>query len=233
MRLTQDTRYQRFPLEIQRMRATQKVENVLRGLLQRYGSQNIKRRLWNHEYAQGRWKCLDTMASDCVYPHVEKHAKNGSILDLGCGPGAVGNELNAGAYHSYTGVDICDMAVEKARSRTSENGRADKNRYFQSDIFSYVPAQQYDVIFFGDSIYYFSNDRISVMLRRYSKHLARDGVFIVRSWLLKDRHRGIIRNIENEFDVVEKQLYNRSELCVIVFRPPASGRASLASADQS
>jgi hypothetical protein len=103
-----------------------------------------------------------------------------------------------------------------------EHCRADKNTYFQSAIFSYVPAQGYDVIFFGDSIYYFSHERISDMLDRYSKYLARDGVFIVKSWLLKDRHRDIIRNIENEFDVLEKKLYHKSELCVIVpLRQPA------------
>jgi len=208
------------------MRATQKVENVLRGLLQRYGTENIKRRLWNHQYAKGRWKCLDTMATDCVYPHLEKYVRDGSILDLGCGPGAVGNELNATAYRTYTGVDICDVAVEKARNRTAENRRADKNTYFQSDIFSYEPTEQYDVIFFGDSIYYFPHQQIADMLNRYSKYLKKDGVFVVRSWLLKDRQRAIISNIENEFDVVEKCFYHNAALCVIVFQPPVRPQGS-------
>jgi SAM-dependent methyltransferase len=141
------------------MRAVDKVRNVLRGLLQRFGTENIKRWLWNYEYGRGRWNCLDTMADDYVYRHVETCAKNGSILDLGCGPGAVGNELNAAAYHSYTGVDISDAAIEKARSRTAENRRTDKNHYFQGDILSYIPKQKYDVILFGDSIYYFQPQR--------------------------------------------------------------------------
>jgi SAM-dependent methyltransferase len=201
------------------MHTTQKVQTLLLGMVQRYGSENIKRRLWNRQYAQGRWQCLDTMSTDCVYPHLEKFAKKGSILDLGCGPGAVGNELNADSYHFYTGVDICDVAVEKAKTRTAENDRAHKNEYFQSDIFAYVPTQQYDVIFFGDSIYYFSQERITEMLVRYTQYLEPGGVFIVRSWLLKDRHRSIIGNIENKFNVVEKQMYHKSQLCVIVFRP--------------
>jgi SAM-dependent methyltransferase len=214
------------------MRATQKVENVIRGLLQRYGTENFKRRLWNREYARGRWKCLDTMAGDCVYPHIEKYASNGSILDLGCGPGAVGSMLNTAAYRSYAGVDICDVAIEKARSRAAENRRGEKNTYFQSDIFSYVPTQQYDVIFFGDSIYYFSHQQIADMLDRYSKYLKQDGVFIVRSWMLKDRHRAIVHNIENEFNVMERHLYHKSELCVIVFHPPAGRRAAAITTDQ-
>jgi predicted TPR repeat methyltransferase len=81
------------------------------------------------------------MADDYVYPHVERYAKNGSILGLGCGPGAVGNELNAAAYHFYTGVDISDVAIEKTRIRTAQNRRTEKNEYFQSDILSYIPKR--------------------------------------------------------------------------------------------
>jgi len=215
------------------MRGTEKVRNVLRGLLQRYGTENIKRRLWNHEYRRGRWNCLDSMADDCVYTHIEKHAKNGSILDLGCGPGAIGTELNAAAYHSYTGVDICDVAIEKARSRAAENRRADKNVYFQSDFLSYEPEQYYDVIFFGDSIYYFSWQRITEILNRYSKCLKQDGVFIVRTWTMKDKHQTIVHNIENDFDIMEKHTYAESRLVVIVFRPPVTRREGAKTGDHS
>jgi len=161
------------------------------------------------------------MAADCVYTHLEKHAKNGDILDLGCGPGAVGSELNTAAYHSYTGVDICDVAIERAKSRAQENHRADKNVYTQSDILSYTPNQCYDVIFFGDSIYYFSWQRIIEILNRYSKNLKRDGVFIVRTWTMKDKHQTMVHNIENAFDVLEKHSYADSQIVVIVFRPSA------------
>ena len=215
------------------LNGTEKVRNVLRGLLQRYGTENIKRRLWNHEYRRGRWNCLDSMADDCVYTHIENHAKKGSILDLGCGPGAVGTELNAAAYHSYNGVDICDVAIEKARSRAEENGRTGKNAYFQSDILSYVPKQCYDVIFFGDSIYYFSRQRITEILNRYSKYLKRDGVFIVRTWTMKDEHQTIVHNIENDFDVVERHPYAESRIVVIVFRPTGSRREGAKKGDHS
>jgi SAM-dependent methyltransferase len=165
------------------------------------------------------------MAADCVYTHIEKHAKNGDILDLGCGPGAVGSELSAAAYHSYTGVDICDVAIEKAKSRAAENHRPDKNAYFQSDILTYIPKQHFDVIFFGDSIYYFSWQRITEILNRYSRDLKEDGVFIVRTWTMKDKHQAIVHDIENAFNVVEKHSYADSQIVVLVFRPSASGSA--------
>ncbi len=149
------------------------------------------------------------------YPHVEKYAKNGSILDLGCGPGAVGNELNASAYASYTGVDISDTAIEKAKLKN----RRSQNHYLQGDILSYVPEQQHDVIIFGDSIYYFRPQRVADILNRYSNYLKPAGVFIVRSWLTHHTSRTIIHKIEQQFDVIEKQLYHDSQIGVLTLRP--------------
>ena len=207
------------------MVGTEKVRNALRGLLQRFGSESVKRRLWNHEYRKGRWNCLDSMDDDLVYPHIERHARHGDILDLGCGPGAVGVELNADSYTSYTGVDICDVAIEKAKTRAAETRREDKNSYFQADILTYVPKQSFDVIFFGDSIYYFSWQRIVEILNRYGRSLKENGVFIVRSWTLKEKHRDMVQNLESVFNVMEKHHYADGQIVVIVFRPSANGTA--------
>lgn len=201
------------------MFGTEKVRNAFRGLLQRYGTEGVKRRLWNHEYKKGRWNCLDSMADDLVYPHIENHAKNGDILDLGCGPGAVGVELSADSYASYTGVDISDLAIEKAKVRAAEVRRESKNTYFQSDILTYTPTQSFDVIFFGDSIYYFSWQRITEILTRYGRSLKKEGVFIVRSWTLKEKHANMVRDIENTFNVLEKHNYADGPIVILVFRP--------------
>jgi SAM-dependent methyltransferase len=194
------------------------IRTAFRGFLQRFGTEDIKRRLWNREYGRGRWDCLDNMADDYIYPHVEKYARNGSILDLGCGPGAIGNELNDAVYDSYEGVDISDAAIEKARAK---NRRTDRNQYFQGDIVSYVPKQRHNVILFGDSIYYFRPRRVAEILDRYSNYLKPDGVFIVRSWLTHHRSRTIVHNIERQFQVQEKQLYHnqRGEIVVLILRP--------------
>ena len=198
-----------------------KVRNVARGLTQRYGTTNIKKKLWDSEFSRGRWDCLDSMPDDCVYEHVERYANHGSILDLGCGPGTTGTELAADAYARYTGVDISAVAVEKARHRAEEHHRADKNSYFQEDIFNYKPNQQHDVILFGDSIYYVPRRLILSMLNRYSRYLNVDGVFIARIYGRK--YQNILGIIENNFHVVEKHIYG-NEVFVLVFH--AAPRAS-------
>lgn len=192
------------------------LQTILRGLVQRFGTGRVKRWLWNREYGQGRWDCLDTMAGDYIYPHVEQYARHGNILDLGCGPGAVGNELNAAAYLSYTGIDISDAAIERA---TQKNLRGEQNCYLQGDIRTYAPKGSYDVILFGDSIYYFRSRLVPGILRRYSGYLKPDGVLIVRSWVSHHRSRGIMRGIERDFGVVERHLYHDSKIVVLVLRP--------------
>ena len=194
------------------------VRNILRGVLQAYGTSNVKRHLWNREFSRGRWDCLDRTPGDCVYPYLEKYAANGSMLDLGCGSGSSGNELDQTKYRLYTGVDVSDVAIAKARRRTEENGRTAQNCYLQSDIFSYVPTQQYHVILFRDSIYYIPARRIKAMLDQYAKYLNDGGVFIVRMSNGSDKYKPIMDTIESNFEIVEKHLAVQPPAVVLVFR---------------
>jgi SAM-dependent methyltransferase len=196
-----------------------KVRNVLRRLVQGHGTVGMKRHLWNAEFARGRWDCLDTTPGDCIYPYVEQHANGGSILDLGCGSGSTGNELDATRYRHFVGVDISDVAVEKARRRTEASGRAGKNHYVQSDVLDYVPGRLFDVILFRDSIYYVPLPSIRTMLERYAKYLEERGVFIVRMADGSDAYGKVVDTIEAGFAVVEKYAFDQPKALVIVFRP--------------
>ncbi len=65
----------------------------MRGALTSYGPSILKKAVWDREYSAGQWSFNDNTADDCVYPHLEKYARNGSILDIGCGSGNTANEL--------------------------------------------------------------------------------------------------------------------------------------------
>jgi predicted TPR repeat methyltransferase len=188
-------------------------------MLQAYGTMSLKSALWNKEFGGGKWDGLESTPNDCIYPYIVKYSNVGSILDLGCGSGSTGNELDVNVYRRYLGVDISDVALEKARERTSANRRADNTHYCQSDIFSYVPTEKYDVILFRDSIYYIRPRRkIAAMLTRYSRYLNEGGVFIVRMYDISGKYRSIVDIIEDNFDVVEKRLFDDTQAFVIVFR---------------
>jgi SAM-dependent methyltransferase len=193
------------------------VKNSLRGLLQRHAPARIKRWLWNLEFTIGKWDCLDNMPDDCVFPHLEKYANGGDILDLGCGPGAIGSGLKLNSYRSYTGVDISDAAIAKAKRKDP------KNLYLQGDILSFTLRSVYDVILFGDSIYYFPQSKAEKILNRYSKYLAPNGVLLIRTWAMGERAKKILAYIERSFDVVERTSYLESKLMVIACRTKREG----------
>jgi SAM-dependent methyltransferase len=127
------------------------LRNKIRGFVFAFGNSTVKQFLWNSEFSHGRWNCLDSSAADCVYSHIERFAKGGSILDLGCGAGNTLNELDSELFEGYTGVDISDVAIGRAKERAERNGRAHKGKFFQADISTYVPDQLYDVILFRDT----------------------------------------------------------------------------------
>jgi len=210
------------------MYSVQQALSFVQGIVKRYGPSNVKRVLWDKEFSGGKWDFIDNTVGDCVYPPLEKYAKNGSILDLGCGPGNTANELADTAYHTYIGVDISEAALGKARRRTEENGRANKNSFAQGDFLSYAPPQQFDVILFRESLYHVPVGKVETILDRFSKYLKEDGVFIVRVGVSPNAGTGrttaMLGIIENEFDIIEKLQNGEFGPRVFVFRPRSPKR---------
>lgn len=190
-----------------------------------YGPSGLKRILWNKEYSGSKWDFNDHTETDCVYPHLEKHAANGSILDLGCGSGNTANELAANAYGQYLGVDISEICLDKARERSRENGRARKNRFAYGDFLKFSTSERFDVILLRESLYHFPMEKIESTLNRYGKNLKDSGVFVVRLATAdkdgspKPRPIAMIGIIERRFAVVENCYYKDFGSTVIVFRP--------------
>lgn len=203
------------------MHLAKQVQNILRASLQKYGSEAAKRRLWNSEYATGRWNCLDNSSDQNASRLIEKYARSGGILDLGCGTGTIGIAISRAAYGFYTGLDVSDVAIEKAKQRAEESGRGDCNEYFRSDILSYEPTRRYDVILYGDSIYYIPEGKIPSMLERYSAFLAEDGVFVARLFEASGKRLEIIDMIQSRFHVLESYLDQQTLAYLVVFQPHA------------
>jgi SAM-dependent methyltransferase len=205
------------------MGAVKRVYLYLHGLLKRYGPSRMKKFFWDREFASGHWDFIDNTVGDPVYPHLEKYVGEGTILDLGCGPGNTANEL-ACPYRKYVGVDISEVALAKARARTEQTGRTEKNSFICSDFMSFDPGEQFDVILFRESMYHVPLGKVKTILDKYAQFLAEEGVFVVRLFIQgpkgakRFRPRAVIQAIEAEFDLVGKFEYEHG-LVIVVFRP--------------
>ena len=201
---------------------TERTLTFIKSVLKSYGHSNVKRLLWDKEYSGDKWNFADNTLGDCVYIHLEKYVRNGSILDLGCGTGNTATELAASVYRRYVGVDISETGLRKAMRRSHDAGRTDKNHFERGDFLNYVPTQQFDVILFRESMYHVPLHKIKTMLDRYSLYLKDGGVFVVKmnaSGGKLARPKAMVGVMETEFDVMEKQQYGDSGPTVIVFRP--------------
>jgi 2-polyprenyl-3-methyl-5-hydroxy-6-metoxy-1,4-benzoquinol methylase len=200
----------------------------MRGFLLSYGPTNLKKFFWDKEYSEEKWAFAYNTVGDCVYSHLERHTANANILDIGCGSGNTATEM-APNYQSYLGVDISQAALAKARTRSEECGRGEKNRFECGDFLTYVPKGQYDVILFRESMYHVPLGKVKATLDRYSMYLKEDGVFVVRLFASsgdrpngeeKKRPAAMLGIMEAEFDILEKARYEvPGRPTVMVFRP--------------
>lgn len=185
-------------------------------ILKKWGKPSTAKAIWDEEFARGQWEFLENTSEDIIYGFLEKFVNKGSILDLGCGSGNTGNELAVSLYSRYTGVDISEVAIQRAIARSIKNGRHERNEYVCNDIASYSPQMRYDVILFRESIFYIPLSRIKAVLSRYSRFLTENGVFIVRM-CNREKYSGIMRLIQTNYEILDMSPSNESDV-TLVFR---------------
>jgi 2-polyprenyl-3-methyl-5-hydroxy-6-metoxy-1,4-benzoquinol methylase len=144
-----------------------------------WGTSRMKQEMWDREFGNGRWDHIESTKGDCVYRFVEKMARGGRILDLGCGSGNTGVELRRDAYKEYVGVDISKVAIDKAEARAKGDGRVN-HVYYQSDILDYRPDRKFDVILFRESLCYVPMGKVKRTIDHFLGSLTEDGTIIVR-----------------------------------------------------
>ena len=185
-------------------------------ILKRWGTPSTKKRIWDAEFGEGKWKYLEKTDEDPIYLYLEKYARGGSILDLGCGSGNTGCELDFSKYTFYTGTDVSEVAIQQARERSKASQRDSRNEYVCADIESFVPAMKYDLILFRESIFYIATHRIKKVLDHYSEFLKDEGVIVVR---MHDRKKygKIVELIVSHFHVMEQYSVPASTGIILVF----------------
>jgi len=197
---------------------------IIQAVLKRVGSSKIKSRIWNEEFSMGKWDYLYTgggvenPTENTVLSLVEKYCQGGSILDVGCGMGDTGLKIDVNKYRYYMGLDISQVAVEKAIDICRSDAlRKTKNDFVVGDSAIYTPSRKYNVILFKESLYYINRFLRRKVLNRYTTYLKKDGVVIVRL-CDRERFKNIERMIGKHFRVIEKFVGEGDRSIILVFR---------------
>ncbi|MDY6931634.1 MAG: class I SAM-dependent methyltransferase [Halobacteriota archaeon] len=106
-----------------------------------------------------------------------------TILDIGCGPGTLSQELLEFIPGcEVTGVDSSEgmvhASLDKLRKYVPHGYKAVLSNFNEEDFFSAVIPQEFDLIVSSLALHYVSDERKSALFKEIHKHMKENGLFI-------------------------------------------------------
>lgn len=142
-----------------------------------YRPVRVSGREWDERFRSGEYSRLEDLSRiggmSVIFGYCQFFSP-ASILDVGCGFGALVKYLKTLSYENYLGIDISPEAVSQA-TRSHSDGRT--AFFFVADALTFVPARQFDMIIFNQSAYYFEKPQDVIL--RYMPFLSPSGRVIV------------------------------------------------------
>lgn len=154
---------------------------------------------WDALYEAGRWNFLHDLPELAHYSVLVGYCHfffpKGAYLEIGCGEGILQQRLKSLNYSLYTGVDVSQLAINKANKFSDA-----RTRFTACDALKYDDDNLYDIIIFNESLYCFND--CAAVLNHFSKMLTTNGLFIISMHVqsVSDEHW---RVIDSQFSVVD------------------------------
>ena len=179
-------------------------------LATRFGSAALRRWGFDEKYRSGAWSYAAEPSAELVQI-VERYARGGRVLMLGCGTGSIATVLRPDSFASFLGVDLSPEGVARANRQCNS-----KVRFRVGDMLQFQSEQKFDVILFSESSYYLRPWRRRPLLARITRMLAPRGRIIV-TIAQPRRFAGILRMVRRHFRVLEDRCFKDSQRHLLVF----------------
>ncbi len=127
---------------------------------------------WDAAYTAGTFDGFQDIDQQARYTVIGE-AVNGSasVLDVGCGLG----HLRSYVRFLYTGLDLSDVAISKARNKWSSDPAA--SQFICSDAETWTPDRQFHAVVLNEFLYYTSNPLAS--LQTWGARIKKGGLLVV------------------------------------------------------
>jgi 2-polyprenyl-3-methyl-5-hydroxy-6-metoxy-1,4-benzoquinol methylase len=173
---------------------------------------------WDHQYQRGEWDSLGQESSrfDAVIRLMSKDRSRPSILEIGCGPALLLQQMKPAEYSRFTGIDLSAVAINTARQYENEDVH-----FFQSDMQTFVPDATYDIIAFNESLYYVKDP--AAVFARYTQYLNPNGSIIITAF--EHKHTAHLwPALESKWSPVHKELISSGnhKWSVRMYQPKSS-----------
>jgi SAM-dependent methyltransferase len=125
-----------------------------------------------------------------------------TILDLGCGYGALLDYLSPQNYNYYLGIDLSSNAINKATNNKYHN--AD---FLVADIHLFKPNTTFNFIILNEVLYYLDNQM--EIVEKYAKYFNREnGYYIFSFYGIRE---DLIIELEKKYILIKKEVISQSE----------------------
>lgn len=134
--------------------------------------------VWDKQFTKGNWDFMveehKRIPARHIATHIAELPKPLSILDVGCGNGALALELSNQQGVLYAGIDISITALSKAQ-KLHPGGI-----FIHADAATPPQDNTYDIIVFSEVLYYV---HLSTILRQYKDLLTQDGKVLISMYV--------------------------------------------------
>jgi SAM-dependent methyltransferase len=137
--------------------ASQNRPGMLRPLSRlKAGPYRYDKQQWENEFASGGWDFLvgpverhrNAVLAGCI----DSYAPQGSILEVGCGTGALHQAVRLHRHQSYLGVDVSETAIARAKETQD-----DRSSFLVAPAETFEPEARFDAIVFAETLYYLAD----------------------------------------------------------------------------
>lgn len=149
-------------------------------------------------YARGGWDDLADAPQLGRYSIIAgycAHLGAKAVLDVGCGEGLLAQRLSRPPLEAYYGVDISQLAIQRAREAGIANAR-----FEVGEARTYAPDRRFDVIVFNEMLYYLDDPK--GVVAAHCAFLEPGGAFVV-SIHKSPRHQWVWRDLAAVSDVTD------------------------------
>jgi 2-polyprenyl-3-methyl-5-hydroxy-6-metoxy-1,4-benzoquinol methylase len=134
------------------------------------------RQTWDQQYRAGEWDHLNSLQEldhySVIVGYIRHFFEQAEILDLGCGHGRLLDLLHRRWFKHYTGVDLSEQAISRARGLNVADVL-----FVVDDFEKWTPRGLVDVIVFNESLYH--GHHPVAIVKRYLPALKQGGKIIV------------------------------------------------------
>lgn len=170
----------------------------IKSFIKRKTSQKYR---FNLQYSSTYWDGLRNIEDLGRYSLIVGYSKfffpNARILDLACGEGVLQERFSSSDYSYFMGIDLSDVAIDKAKKKENE-----KTRYLVGDLDKLDVQGTFDVIIYNECIYYLKDIKKSI--QSVYKNLSPGGIFIFSNFNRKGREDVLGASLAEILDLVER-----------------------------